>query len=216
MVSISHIVSKLVNEKIYLYEAISKKIASYGSVARQLKPQIEQELGREVDHSAIVTALRRFADKINTKSKDIKFNSKYAEVNLKTHIIDINVLKTQELFDKLKRFYDVVDFERGDILHVIYGRTHVAIVTNDATYDKMIANIGEVKARGPQVIAIAEENDTEIEKHADYVLRFPSNSGILSCISISVILQLLSYHVANLRGCSIDKPRNLAKSVTVE
>ncbi len=92
----------------------------------------------------------------------------------------------------------------------------IAVITNDSTYDKMIANIGEVKARGPQVIAIAEENDTEIEKHADFVLRFPSNSSMLSCVPISVILQLLAFHVANLRGCSIDKPRNLAKSVTVE
>lgn len=92
----------------------------------------------------------------------------------------------------------------------------VAIVTNDSTYDKMIANIGEVKARGPKVIVIAEENDTEIEKHADFVLRFPSNSSMFSCIPIIVILQLFAYHVANLRGCSIDKPRNLAKSVTVE
>ena len=92
----------------------------------------------------------------------------------------------------------------------------VAIVTNDSTYDKMIANIGEVKARGPKVIAIAEENDTEIEKHADFVLRFSSNSSMFSCIPIIVILQLFAYHVANLRGCSIDKPRNLAKSVTVE
>jgi glucosamine--fructose-6-phosphate aminotransferase (isomerizing) len=92
----------------------------------------------------------------------------------------------------------------------------VAIVANDSTYDKMIANIGEVKARGPEVIAIAEENDTEIEKHADFVLRFPSKSSLFSCIPISVILQLFAYHVANLKGCSIDKPRNLAKSVTVE
>ena len=92
----------------------------------------------------------------------------------------------------------------------------VAIVTKDSTYDKMIANIGEVKARGPQVIAIAENDDTEIEKHADFVLRFPSNSSLLTCIPIIVILQLLAYHVANLRKCSIDKPRNLAKSVTVE
>ncbi len=92
----------------------------------------------------------------------------------------------------------------------------VAIVTNDLTYNKIIANIGEVKARGPQVVAIAEENDTEIEKHADFVIRFPSNSNILSCIPISVILQLLAYHVARLNNCSIDKPRNLAKSVTVE
>ena len=80
----------------------------------------------------------------------------------------------------------------------------------------MIANIGEVKARGPKVISIAEKNDTEIEKHADYIIRFPSDKSILSCIPIIVIQQLLAYHVANMRGCSIDKPRNLAKSVTVE
>ena len=92
----------------------------------------------------------------------------------------------------------------------------VAITTLDSTYDKMISNIGEVKARGPQVIAIASDNDTEIEKHADFVIRFPSNSKMLSCFPIIVILQLLAYHVANLRGCPIDKPRNLAKSVTVE
>ena len=92
----------------------------------------------------------------------------------------------------------------------------VVIATKDSTYSKIIANIGEVKARGPQVIAIAEEGDIEIEKHADFVLRYPSKSVLLSCIPITVILQLLAYHVANLRGCSIDKPRNLAKSVTVE
>ena len=112
-------------------------------------------------------------------------------------------------------------FAAGELKHgpfaLLTNKTPVvAIITNDSTYYKMIANIGEVKARGPKVIAIAEENDTEIEKHADYVLRFPSNSSILSCISITVILQLLSYHVADLRKCSIDKPRNLAKSVTVE
>ena len=92
----------------------------------------------------------------------------------------------------------------------------IAIATKDKTYDKIIANIGEVKARGPQVIAIAEDDDTEIDKHADFVLRFPSNSNLLSCIPIIVILQLLAYHVADLKKCSIDKPRNLAKSVTVE
>lgn len=92
----------------------------------------------------------------------------------------------------------------------------VAIATNDPTYNKILANISEIKARGPQVIAIADDHDVEIEKHADFVLRFPSNSTLLSCVPITVILQLLAYHVANLRNCSIDKPRNLAKSVTVE
>jgi glucosamine--fructose-6-phosphate aminotransferase (isomerizing) len=80
----------------------------------------------------------------------------------------------------------------------------------------MIANIGEVKARGPKVIAIAEDKDIKIDKHADMVLRFPSNSKLLSCIPISILLQLLAYHIADLKRCSIDKPRNLAKSVTVE
>jgi glucosamine--fructose-6-phosphate aminotransferase (isomerizing) len=92
----------------------------------------------------------------------------------------------------------------------------VAIVTQDETYEKILANIGEIKARGSTVIAIAEDMDTEIEKHADYVIRFPTSSHVLPCIAITVVLQLLAYHVADLRKCPIDKPRNLAKSVTVE
>lgn len=92
----------------------------------------------------------------------------------------------------------------------------IAIVTRDETYEKILANIGEIKARGSKVIAISEDKDTEIQHHADYVLRFPASSHVLPCISITVILQLLAYHVANLRKCPIDKPRNLAKSVTVE
>ncbi len=92
----------------------------------------------------------------------------------------------------------------------------VAIVTRDTTYEKILANIGEIKARGSPVIAIAEDKDTEIEKHADYILRFPTSSQVLPCIPITIVLQLLAYHVANLRKCPIDKPRNLAKSVTVE
>ncbi len=92
----------------------------------------------------------------------------------------------------------------------------IAIATKDETYDKIISNIGEVKARGPKVIAISSEEDDEILKHADYKLCYPSNSNLLSSIPIIVILQLLAYYTANLRNCSIDKPRNLAKSVTVE
>jgi glucosamine--fructose-6-phosphate aminotransferase (isomerizing) len=92
----------------------------------------------------------------------------------------------------------------------------VAIVTQDETYEKILANIGEIKARGSPVIAIAEDKDTDIENHADYVLRFPVSSHVLPSIAITVVLQLLAYHVADLRKCPIDKPRNLAKSVTVE
>ena len=92
----------------------------------------------------------------------------------------------------------------------------IAIISKDFTYDKMLVNIGEIAARGPKIIAIADDEDTGIDQHVDFVLNFPSDSGFLSCIPIIVILQLLAYNVANLKGCSIDKPRNLAKSVTVE
>ena len=147
MVTVSHVVGKLVNERIYLHEALSKRIASYGSVAKQLKPEIEKELGGEVEHTAIVTALRRYADKIQARSNSLSFNTKFSEVNLKTNIMDINVLKTQELFDKLKRFYDLINFERGDILHVIYGRTHVAIITNERYKEKMLNLLQNLKIK---------------------------------------------------------------------
>ena len=92
----------------------------------------------------------------------------------------------------------------------------VAIVNKGATYNKMIGNIGEIKARGSPVIAIADDNNRDISKYADFVIRFPYLLDFYSCIPVTVILQLLAYYTADFRGCSIDKPRNLAKSVTVE
>jgi glucosamine--fructose-6-phosphate aminotransferase (isomerizing) len=92
----------------------------------------------------------------------------------------------------------------------------ISIATKNITYDKVLSNIGEIKARGPQVIAIAEDDDTEITSHSDYTIRIPSNMGLTSCIPIATSLHLLAYHVADKKGCPIDKPRNLAKSVTVE
>ncbi len=131
MVTISHLVHKLVDEKIYLQEAIGKGIASYGSIAKRIKPEIEKELKKDVAHYAIVAALRRYAEKLNKKFKDITFDSGKSEVNLKTNIIDITVQKTPCLFDKLKKIYDVINFGQGDILHIIYGRNTVSIVTNE-------------------------------------------------------------------------------------
>lgn len=131
MVTISHIVTKLINDNIYLQEAIGKGIASYGSVAKQLKPDIEGELNKEVAHYAIVAAIRRYSEKMNYRFQDIKFDANTSEVNLKTNVMDINVLRTPSLFDKLKRIYDIIRFEKGDILHIIYGKNSVSIVTNE-------------------------------------------------------------------------------------
>ncbi|NQE05952.1 Glutamine--fructose-6-phosphate aminotransferase [isomerizing] [ANME-1 cluster archaeon GoMg1] len=83
-------------------------------------------------------------------------------------------------------------------------------------YEKMLGNVKEIKARGAPVIAIAEEGDEEVEKYVDAVVRVPRTSAIFSPIPNTVALHLLAYWAAKERGCEIDKPRNLAKSVTVE
>lgn len=138
MVTISHVVSKLIDENIYLQEAIGKGIASYGSVAKKLKAEIEAELSKEVAHYAIVAAIRRYAERMEIKFKDIKFDAESSEVNLKTNLIDITVLKTHGLFDKLKHIYDIISFDQGDLLHIIYGRNSVNIVTNERYKDKIL------------------------------------------------------------------------------
>jgi glucosamine--fructose-6-phosphate aminotransferase (isomerizing) len=92
----------------------------------------------------------------------------------------------------------------------------VAIAVKDHTYDKMISNMGEVSARRAPVLAVGYEGDRELKKASDLSLYVPAVQPILSPVPVIVTLQLLAYHVALARGCEIDKPRNLAKSVTVE
>ena len=92
----------------------------------------------------------------------------------------------------------------------------VAITARDNTYETLLANIKEIKARESPVIAVAEEDDDEIEKYVDFVIRVPGVDPMFSPVVNSITLQLLAYYTAKERGCSIDTPRNLAKSVTVE
>jgi glucosamine--fructose-6-phosphate aminotransferase (isomerizing) len=92
----------------------------------------------------------------------------------------------------------------------------VVIATNSAHYEKVISNIQEVKARKGQIIAVVTEGDTKVKEIADYVIEVPETEESLSPLINTIPLQLLSYHIAVMRGCNVDQPRNLAKSVTVE
>ena len=92
----------------------------------------------------------------------------------------------------------------------------VAVATECHVYPKMLSNIQEVKARGAEVIAVVTEGDTQAAALADHVLEVPRTHELLSPVVVAVPLQLLAYHIAKLRGCDVDQPRNLAKSVTVE
>jgi glucosamine--fructose-6-phosphate aminotransferase (isomerizing) len=83
-------------------------------------------------------------------------------------------------------------------------------------YERTLSNIKEAKARGATIIALVTEGDREVRAMADHLLVLPHTSGTLSTILEAVPLQLLAYHIGVLRGCDVDQPRNLAKSVTVE
>jgi glucosamine--fructose-6-phosphate aminotransferase (isomerizing) len=108
------------------------------------------------------------------------------------------------------------ELKHGPIALLEKGTPVVTIATRGPTYEKVLSNIKEVKARDAIVIAVANNTDTEIGKYADIVLTVPQSDELLSPLLTVVVLQLLAYYTALARGCSIDKPRNLAKSVTVE
>ena len=92
----------------------------------------------------------------------------------------------------------------------------VFIAPSTATYEKVITNIQEVKARKGKIIAIVTEGDTVVRELADHVIEIPATEELLTPLVATIPLQLLSYHIAVMRGCNVDQPRNLAKSVTVE
>jgi glucosamine--fructose-6-phosphate aminotransferase (isomerizing) len=92
----------------------------------------------------------------------------------------------------------------------------VFIAIKKSNYEKVVSNIQEVKARKGVIIAIVTEGDTVVKEMADYVIEVPETEEIFSPLLTTIPLQLLSYHIAVFRGCNVDQPRNLAKSVTVE
>ncbi len=125
-------------------------------------------------------------------------------------------LKLKEISYVHAEGYPAAEMKHGPIALIDKDMPSVVIAMKDSIYDKVISNIQEVKARGGSVIAIATEGDEEICKHARHVIYIPKTIPMLTPLLSVIPLQLLSYHIAALRGCEIDQPRNLAKSVTVE
>lgn len=125
-------------------------------------------------------------------------------------------LKMKEISYIHAEGYAAGELKHGPLALMTKETPAVALVTYASTYDKMLNNIKEVKARAAPVLAIAGMDDTEIEKYVDAVIRVPVINELLYPVLSSVVLQLLAYYSADALGCPIDKPRNLAKSVTVE
>jgi glucosamine--fructose-6-phosphate aminotransferase (isomerizing) len=125
-------------------------------------------------------------------------------------------LKLKEISYIHAEGYPAAEMKHGPIALVDEHTPSVFIVPQGAVYHKVIANMEEIKARGGPVIAIVNEGDSEAAELADDVIRVPAVADFLQPILTVIPLQLLAYHAAIIRGCDVDKPRNLAKSVTVE
>ncbi|MGY3088420.1 glucosamine--fructose-6-phosphate aminotransferase (isomerizing) [Hymenobacter sp. UYAg731] len=125
-------------------------------------------------------------------------------------------LKLKEISYIHAEGYPAAEMKHGPIALIDENMPMVVIATRDSSYEKVVSNIQEVKARKGRIIAIVSEGDTVIPAMAEYVIEVPHTSEVLMPLVSVVPLQLLSYHIAVLRGCNVDQPRNLAKSVTVE
>ena len=125
-------------------------------------------------------------------------------------------LKLKEISYVHAEAYPAGELKHGPIALLDPTVPLVAMATASRSYDKVISNVQEVRARDARVIAIATEGDANIARHADHVFYVPTAPELLAPLLAIVPLQLLAYHVALARGCNIDQPRNLAKSVTVE
>jgi len=125
-------------------------------------------------------------------------------------------LKLKEISYIHAEGYPAAEMKHGPIALIDENMPVVFIAPKDSTYDKIISNIEEVKARGGRIIAIATDNDNGIDALVDYTIKIPSTIRMLMPILTVIPLQLLAYHVAVKKGLNVDQPRNLAKSVTVE
>ncbi len=125
-------------------------------------------------------------------------------------------LKLKEISYIHAEGYPAAEMKHGPIALIDEEMPVVVMATRKGTYDKVVSNIQEVKARKGIIIALVTEGDTIVRNMADHVIEIPDTDEILVPLVATIPLQLLSYHIAVLRGCNVDQPRNLAKSVTVE
>ena len=125
-------------------------------------------------------------------------------------------LKLKEISYIHAEGYPAAEMKHGPIALIDEEMPVIFVASKGPLYEKIVSNIQEVKARKGKVMAIVTEGDVQVKALADHVIEIPAVSECLSPLISVIPLQLLSYHIAVMRGCNVDQPRNLAKSVTVE
>ncbi len=176
----------------------------------------------------LLEMLRRLPDQIGRTLEDVEpiktFAKRYAFNNDVFYIgrsLDYDVslegaLKLKEISYIHAEAYAAGELKHGTLALIESGVPVIALATQKSVYEKTLSNIKEVKARDAVIIGIAAADDNELEKYVDHVIKVPVTDELLIPLLTVVPLQLLAYYAAITRGCDVDKPRNLAKSVTVE
>lgn len=189
----------------------------------RIKGEIDEEL-----YSSMREAIYRLpeqAQQVLEKAEEIKaLSEEYKDVDKVFFIgrsLDHAVamegsLKLKEISYIFSEAYAAGELKHGTIALVEDGTLVFALATQDRLFEKSVSNMKEVKARGAHVIAVAKEGNREVEKVADRVIYIPDTLDLLTPVLTVIPLQLFAYYIAVARGCDVDKPRNLAKSVTVE
>ncbi|MEP0546882.1 MAG: glutamine--fructose-6-phosphate transaminase (isomerizing) [Rhodothermales bacterium] len=171
--------------------------------------------------AAVPDQIRRVLDtddKIQRLARDYRFASNFLYLGRGCNfpVALEGALKLKEISYIHAEGYPAAEMKHGPIALIDQFMPVVFIAMKDATYDKVVSNIEEVVARGGQVIAITDEDNRELDELCEYVIHVPVTVECFEPLLTVIPLQLLSYHIAVMRGCDVDQPRNLAKSVTVE
>ncbi len=187
-----------------------------GTISQSYYRQLITELANIPEKVAIL--LKRTNKQIEYIANEIKdsTNALYLGRGYNFPIALEGALKLKEISYIHAEGYPAAEMKHGPIALIDEEMPVVVITTNRSAYEKIVSNIQEVKARKGLVIAIVNEGDTVISEMADHVIEIPATEEPLTPLLSVIPLQLLSYHIALLRGCNVDQPRNLAKSVTVE
>ncbi len=198
-------------------KAFTCQVTALVLLALQLSGKAHKNIVKELQELPIKVeeALAQAIKKIAAKFKDAK-NFLYLGRNVNFPVALEGALKLKEISYIHAEGYPAAEMKHGPIALIDEHMPVVFVAPQDDTYNKILSNMEEIKARGGKVIAIINKDDAKIKRLADYVIKVPATADMLSPIINVLPLQLLAYYIADLKGLNVDKPRNLAKSVTVE
>ncbi|WP_118951210.1 glutamine--fructose-6-phosphate transaminase (isomerizing) [Taibaiella helva] len=208
--------TKAFSTQVVILTLLSLQIAQHkGTISTSYLRQVLYELKNIPEKIKQTLKLDKQIQEIAAKFKDAS-NFLYLGRGVNFPVALEGALKLKEISYIHAEGYPAAEMKHGPIALIDDQMPVVVLATNASAHDKIVSNIQEVKARNGKVIAVVNEGDLEIASLADYTIEIPVTEEILSPLLTVVPLQLLSYHIALMRGTNVDQPRNLAKSVTVE